>query len=155
MARNAIDVADHFIERSHYTKTHMQVQKMVYISHGYMLGAYHTPLISDPVEAWEYGPVIPNLWRVFKRYGHNPIPRATSPPDTAFTPQETDVLDYVWNKHNNDCGFHLSRLTHSDPAHGPTPWETARMRHGNHNRAPITDDMTEEYYSRLYGMLVV
>ena len=154
MTRPAMDVADHFIERSRFTKTHMQIQKMVYIAHGYMLGAYHVPLISDPVEAWEYGPVIPNLRREFKRYGHDPIYRATSPPDVAFTPQEMDVLDYVWDKHNNHCGFYLSRLTHGDQENGPTPWKTARVLHGDHDRAPITDDVTEDYYSRMYTALV-
>ena len=31
-------------------------------------------LFSDRIEAWKYGPVIPNLCRMTKSYGRNPIP---------------------------------------------------------------------------------
>lgn len=150
MARDAIEIADYFIERSDCTKTHMQIQKMVYMSHGYMLGVYHTPLISNPVEAWDHGPVIPSMYQRFKKHGHNPIERHTESPQVPFTTQEMDVLNFVWNKHNRHCGYYLSRLTHSDGTGRPTPWESARAKYGDHKRAPITNDMTEQYYSRVY-----
>ena len=35
--RSALDVANYFVEYSDYTKTHLQIQKLTYISHGYML----------------------------------------------------------------------------------------------------------------------
>ena len=73
MPRNALEIADEFIRRSGNTKTNMQIQKMVYIAHGYMLGAYGRPLISENVEAWKWGPVIPSLYRRFKKYGSDLI----------------------------------------------------------------------------------
>ena len=53
MSRLAKEIADEFIRRSGNCKTNMQIQKMVYIAHGYMLGVYDRPLIVDPIEAWK------------------------------------------------------------------------------------------------------
>ena len=39
----------------------MQVLKLAYIAHGWMLALYHRPLIGDGIEAWTYGPIIPVL----------------------------------------------------------------------------------------------
>ena len=37
----------------------MQVLKLVYYCHAWMLGLYGRPLIRQPIEAWRYGPVVP------------------------------------------------------------------------------------------------
>ena len=47
----ALDVANHFIEYSGYTKTNLQVSKLTYISHGYTLAIHDEPLIAEVVDA--------------------------------------------------------------------------------------------------------
>ncbi|MCC7437458.1 MAG: DUF4065 domain-containing protein [Armatimonadetes bacterium] len=42
--------------------TPMKLLKLVYIAHGWHLGIMGKPLISDEVQAWKYGPVIPKLY---------------------------------------------------------------------------------------------
>ena len=49
--------------------TPLQLLKLVYIAHGWMLGLRQKPLIRDRIEAWKYGPVIPALYHDLKRYG--------------------------------------------------------------------------------------
>ena len=44
-----------------------------YISHDYTLALTDQKLFSDSVEAWKYGPVIPNIYQEFKHYGGGEI----------------------------------------------------------------------------------
>ena len=49
--------------------TPLQLIKLTYIAHGWMLTLYGRPLIVDAVEAWKYGPVIPDLYQATRLYG--------------------------------------------------------------------------------------
>lgn len=146
MTRDAIEIADHFIARSGNTKTHLQVQKMTYFAHGFMLGVYGIPLIHDKVEAWDWGPVIPSLWKRFRRYGSDIILAKPRPPREPFTDREQEILDAVWNYYGKFCGYYLSSIAHDDGSGRETPWARCHVRGKNR---PIPDDTTEQYYKQL------
>lgn len=61
-------------KRQGQTLTPMQIVKLVYIAHGWALAVLDRPLISDKIEAWRYGPVIPSLYDETKRFGPGPMP---------------------------------------------------------------------------------
>ena len=46
--------------------TPMKLQKMLYLAHGIHLAAYDRPLLKEPIEAWSYGPIIPDVYQNFK-----------------------------------------------------------------------------------------
>jgi uncharacterized phage-associated protein len=46
--------------------THIDLQKLLYFAHGRFLLATNVPLVSGYFEAWEYGPVHPAVYQVFK-----------------------------------------------------------------------------------------
>ena len=60
-------------ERSGWTLTNLQMQKMTYIAHMYCLGVHEIPLVSGTFEAWDLGPVHPMLYHMLKGYGAKPI----------------------------------------------------------------------------------
>src|ERR1700736_6544090 len=65
-------VANYFLQRANAEGipiTPMAIQKLVYFAHGWMLAVYGRPLINQRIEAWEYGPVIRDLYQQFKRFG--------------------------------------------------------------------------------------
>src|ERR1700678_4090164 len=51
----------------------MKVQKLVYFAHGWFLAFTGKPLINEPIEAWQFGPVIPSLYHSLKGYGTKEI----------------------------------------------------------------------------------
>ena len=58
-------VANYFLEKSDLPAkgrlTQMKLHKLVYFAHGICLAVYNKPLIKDEIQAWQYGPVVPEL----------------------------------------------------------------------------------------------
>lgn len=99
--------------------TPMQLLKLVYIAHGWMLGLYGRPLIQDEVQAWQYGPVIPTLYNALKHYRGSavnaPIPDHRP---MELTPQQDSIVRQVFDIYGGYTGPSLSNITHRPG----TPW---------------------------------
>ena len=62
--------------RSDWTLTNLAMQKLLYIAHMLYMGEREgLPLVLGHFEAWEFGPVHPELYHVVKRFGAAPITR--------------------------------------------------------------------------------
>lgn len=137
-------------ENQNQSLTVMQLLKLVYIAHGWMLALYHRPLVDDDIEAWQYGPVIRNLYneirvakgkRVFPDSLNDAIARLDSP--GSLDKYETDLIQQVFNRYGEFSGNALSRLTHSKGS----PWD--QVYDAEHWGARISDDRIESHYSKL------
>src|SRR5260370_3705804 len=53
--------------------TQMQFQNLVYFAYGWYLAITGQRLIDERVEAWQWGPVIPSIYKEFKRFGSSPV----------------------------------------------------------------------------------
>lgn len=53
--------------------SNLSLQKLLYFAHGLFLIARGSPLVSGYFEAWEYGPVHPQVYGAFKAAGNQPI----------------------------------------------------------------------------------
>ena len=116
----------------------MGIQKLVYFAHGWNLAMYGRPLISEPIEAWDYGPVIRDLYHDFKRFGNGPITqpalelkRGPSAMQFQFTkpeiaqdspPEILSLLNRVWAVYKGFTSIQLSNMTHTPGS----PWRIAR-----------------------------
>jgi uncharacterized phage-associated protein len=61
--------------------TPMKIQKLVFYCHAWYMAFFKTPLIKDEIQAWRYGPVIPELYYEFKDAG-----------DESITKKATDLV---------------------------------------------------------------
>lgn len=129
--------------------TPMQIIKLVYIAHGWMLGLHGRELIRDEVQAWKFGPVIPELYRAVGMYRGDPISgRLSEPPSPPFDEIENDLLEQVYRKYGGRSGGALSHLTHQPD----TPW--AKTWDPNGWALPIPNELIRAHYSemaRRYG----
>lgn len=53
--------------------SNLAINKVAYFLHGAYLAKYSKPLIRAKIEAWEYGPVIREIYYEFQRYRDQPI----------------------------------------------------------------------------------
>ncbi|HDY7818068.1 Panacea domain-containing protein [Vibrio vulnificus] len=125
--------------------THMQLQKLTYIAHGFKLAttAGQTGLIVDNVNAWKFGPVIPSLYHALKGYGNRDVPPLYVSENVE--PSDQGIVRAVYNTYGELDGVALSDLTHR---HG-TPWD--QIWNGcngrNQNSAVIPDQLISHYYT--------
>lgn len=60
-------------ERTNRPITNLALQKIVYFCHVWSLIHLSRPLVAHQFEAWEFGPVLPYLYREFKTFDRAPI----------------------------------------------------------------------------------
>ena len=120
----------------------MQLLKLVFIAHGWMLGLYGRPLICDTVQAWKYGPVIPDLYRSIRHFRNNPVTGVLATTDgTDLDEFETDLINQVFENYGQYTGIQLSMLTHQ----AGSPWHMVYKP--NQADTVISNDLIKLYYS--------
>lgn len=142
--QTAIAVADKIIRLSldaEQPLTPMQVQKLTYFAHAWMLGLGHGSLFQDAVEAWQYGPVIRAVYHALKHHGSHPIRECLQRIESEFSPVEEGIITEVWLKYGNLQGWELSSLTHAVGS----PWHQVQER--AQGSQIIHNHIIERYYS--------
>lgn len=122
--------------------TPMQLMKLVYISYGWYLAMHGSKLFNDRIEAWKYGPVIPNLYQATKRFGRDPIPTHLIADGPISNPAMEAFYSSIVENYGRYSGIALSNLTHRDG----TPWQ--RVFRPNVMGIEITDDLIREHYQQ-------
>lgn len=125
--------------------TPLQLVKLCYIAHGWSLGVRDCPLFSNRIEAWQYGPVIPDLYHVTKHYKGSPIPWKDVGDVDQFFIQTDDVefLRDVFESYKPLDGIALSYLTHQ----AGTPWSQVYRPHQRHIEIP--NNLIATHYKEL------
>lgn len=128
--------------------TPMQVIKLTYIAHGWSLALLDRPLIENKIEAWRYGPVIPDLYRRLNIYGRNPIAgpikRAMLERSETLDENAKSLISQVFGKYGALTGIQLSNLTHRTG----TPWAIAYRADENN---AISNEVIKDHYASLKG----
>jgi uncharacterized phage-associated protein len=140
-------VANRFLELAGNrgrTLSPMQVLKLVYIAHGWMLALAGRPLIREDVQAWQYGPVIPSLYNAVRHFRNLPVEGPLwQAPNDQLNEADEHIIKEVDRIYGDLSGIQLSKLTHD----ANTPWSRT-YRHGEFG-IPIPNDMIQDHYKRL------
>ena len=136
--------------------TQMQIQKLVFIANGFSLALSDEPLVVDDFEAWDYGPVEPELRRHTVFYGGKPITRLLTPSDgdlsfffraddlaepyrANLNNFERKIIENVYQRYGGLSAMQLSKLTHQPD----TPWHRAYAE--GRNRRIRREDIADHY----------
>ena len=120
----------------------------MYFLHGWYLAITGEALIDGGFVRWQYGPVVPSVYRALKDYGSMPIddylkqyhaPSEAYVPlfvDTKIMPMFKEVLERVWEQYAGFSATQLSSMSHEVDG----PWyQTAP--NGN-----ISDEVIKNYF---------
>lgn len=120
----------------------MQLNKLTYFCHAWMLGLYGRPLIEQPVAAGPYGPVVNEVYQSFKKYRHDPVKSRARVSPARFDADEDYIIGQVYQKYGYLSGIRLSQLAHAPG----TPWE--QVWETNRCRSIIPNWMMQQYYAQ-------
>ncbi len=118
------DVAKYFLsladEEAGDFLSNLKLQKLVYYAQGFHLALFNRPLFGNSIEAWTHGPVIPELYHAYKKYGSNAIPRPEDFNLGLFDQETCELLDEVHQVYGQFSAWMLRDMTHEEP-----PWRQA------------------------------
>jgi uncharacterized phage-associated protein len=147
---SSIKIANFFLEKAQADKkglTPLQLMKLVYLAHGWMLGAYGRHLINEPIEAWQYGPVITELYQKIKKFRSSPVSYPIEKTDLSFDNEEKKLLEQIYKTYANSSGVQLSAITHMPDS----PWDKVWKLQGRNSL--ISNDLIMDYYKKKYEEL--
>ena len=136
--------------------TQMQLQKLVYLAHGWNLAINRQRLTVDDPQAWDYGPVYGALRQALREYGNRPVAReilnceyfpgefdenADEPARADLTVDQRAVINRVYREYGGFHAYKLSALTHQDG----TPW-TQVYKNGDGRFDEIPADVIRDHF---------
>lgn len=130
--------------------TQMQLQKLVYIAHGLSLATRGLPMINENVNAWQYGPVIPEVYHRFKIYGKhniqfNSLPEATMP--QMLDAESLNIIATTLDNFGELSGGQLSDMSHRTGS----PWHNVWFDGAGHEvrGAIISNELIRRHYQQV------
>ncbi|MDA1322534.1 MAG: DUF4065 domain-containing protein, partial [Proteobacteria bacterium] len=76
MARDVREIANAVLdvaEANGFVLSNLPLNKIIYFAHAWYLAQYNEPLVDSAFEAWQHGPVHPQVYRQLRTFGDKPI----------------------------------------------------------------------------------
>lgn len=108
-----LSAAKRLAKRSGWSLSNLELQKLLYLSHMFYLGRTGgEPLVPGYFEAWDYGPVHPNLYHRVKVFGADPVGNVFHANPEPSDGPEAAILDEAYDKLGNAGPGRLVNATH-------------------------------------------
>jgi uncharacterized phage-associated protein len=162
MARDVREIGNAILdvaEKRGLALSPLPFNKIIYFAHAWYLALYSQPLVDSPFEAWQYGPVHPQVYRQTKIFGDQPIKGRLTRVDLSTgrdIPFEVNLSSIELMHVEQNTEFYgaksagwLINATHEPGAPWDQVWTSAQSR-----PVPgmvIPDVLTESYYRAKLG----
>lgn len=145
----AEQIADYFISKANEElvdeKTpegisNLKLQKIMYFAQAAFIVLNDSLLFKEDIEAWEYGPVVPVIYKKYKSNGNKPIQAKSLP-----TIKDKDVIQFLentWKIFGKYSAGQLVEITHQHK-----PWTEAYANKSNNKISPAT---LKSYYKNIF-----
>lgn len=151
-----------FCEERGVSVTNLALQKLVYFCHVWSLIRLNEPLIKHKFEAWEFGPVLPYLYREFRNFDRSPIDRRAQRLDPKsgravlveyeFDERTKSLLVDTINFYSRLRACDLVRLSHVEGG----PWFNVWNHENTVNPGmKINDSSIKQFYSKIMAPFTV
>lgn len=148
----AHDVAKYILEvyQDRFAKpmSVMKLHKLIYYAQAWSLVWDDEKLFPERIEAWAYGPVVPDLYRIHK--GFYELSKWSRGDSSRLTADQKETIEQVVTFYGHKSATWLSDLSHRE-----APWREARaaanLGPGERGNAEITPASLADYYERIYS----
>jgi uncharacterized phage-associated protein len=160
MPHDARTIANYFLDHAAARRQPLSILpllKILYFAHAWNLAKSGHPLVGQPFEAWQYGPVNRVVYEQFKGCGSDPIVGrakvlnlSTAKYEVAryndVDPETLELLQHVFDYYSQYHPYTLIDLTHEKGAPWDQVWAEASRR-----AVPgmiISDESIREWFQR-------
>lgn len=157
-------ISNYFLKRAAAgggSLTVMTLLKILYFAHAWHLAKHGEPLVAQPFEAWQHGPVNRVVYDQVKAFKKDPINGLLKSFDakacafveatSSYDEETTTFLDAMFDYYSQFHAFKLSELTHREGSPWDQVWKAAEVR-----AVPgmiIPDELIKEWFRGTGGRL--
>ena len=142
MSYSVIDIANKVIANTDInqgeTISNLKLQKMLYYLQGFFIAAYDKKLFNEPIEAWQYGPVVREAYLHFKVFGHGAIILEEQEEILNLPADEEDFFCEVMKEYGQFSAIKLMNMTHEE-----LPWKKTFYENP---QGEISYELLKEYF---------
>ena len=134
--RDAVDIAMYVVNLCTLNGTpvsNLQLQKILYYIQINFFRRMGNAAFNNKIEAWKYGPVVPDVYDEFGRYGAAKICKLYGGLDWIFSDEERTLIERVVNACTSISPWELVDKSHRVGG----PWEMV-YQEGRKNEIPVT-----------------
>ena len=128
----------HFEGVSINDMTNMKLQKFLYFAQAISLAKNGSTLFNDEIQAWQYGPVVPNVYELYKNKGAETI-RPEVGEECKEDKNLNTIIDMVFELYNKYSSRQLVEITHKH-----APWKDVYKT--DKKDIPISNNSIKEFY---------
>lgn len=159
MARDVREIANAILDIAEgfgFKLSNLALNKILFFAHGWHLAVLDRPLVDSVFEAWQFGPVHPQIYRQLKGFGNKAIPkgrRLTSidletgidrPVKANLDKEEYEFCSKLLKFYGKYSASKLVEISHESGA----PWDQVWEKAGRSASPGMTipDEITKAYY---------
>lgn len=122
MSYPIIDIANKIIANTDInqgeTISNLKLQKLLYYMQGFFIAVFDKKLFEEPIEAWQYGPVVRDAYFYFKEFGPSSISLKDDEKIIDLTEPEDELFREVMKEYGQFSAIKLMNMTHEE-----SPWK--------------------------------
>lgn len=129
--------------------THLKLQKLLYYSEVWNQIINERELFEEKFQAWAHGPVVPEVYSIYKLHSWNVLPVPKSEPK-GIDDETINVLNQIINSYGALTAKALENMTHEDQ-----PWIDARGGRSAEERCEtvIPKDSLVKFFKSKYNIV--
>ena len=118
--------------------SNLKLQKLLYYMQGYFMAVFGEQLFDNEIEAWQYGPVVRDMYNHFKGNGSSSITLDEGAIIADLTDKEESLFNEVLEEYGQYSAIKLMKMTHEE-----LPWVKT---FGENPQGVISTELMVEYF---------
>lgn len=118
--------------------SNLKLQKLLYFVQAEFLVSKGEPCFFEEIEAWDFGPVVPVVYRKYKIYGSASIPYTRGVDSGKILNKDKSLINGIVDECAKYSAAMLVEVTHAQD-----PWKKAYKRYQNNK---ISNDSIKKYF---------